>query len=129
MTTPDGSRPPMRVLLAEDHVESAISVGRLLRACGYDVRIALDGFEALECAAAFRPEAALLDLSLGQLDGFGVARGMRAMRETRGTFLIAMTGWGTDEMAARAQAAGFDLHLVKPLSVDALTSALSAARC
>ena len=124
---PDGAG--MRVLLVEDHVDSALSVARLLRALGYDVRVAFDGIEALQCAAEFRPEAAFIDLSLPQLDGFGVAARLRAMDETRDARLIAMTGWGTDECASLSRDAGFDLHLVKPLSIATLTAALATARC
>jgi CheY-like chemotaxis protein len=119
----------MRVLLVDDHVDSAVSIGRVLRALGYEVCIAFDGLAAVERAAEFHPEASLIDLSLPLLDGFDVARRLRAMPETRDSLLIAMTGWGAEECAARTRAVGFDLHLVKPLSVDALTGALSAARC
>ena len=96
------------MLLVEDHVDSALSVARLLRALGYDVCVAFDGIEALRCAAEFRPEAAFIDLSLPHLDGFSVAERLRAMSETRDARLIAMTGWATDECAALARNAGFD---------------------
>lgn len=118
-----------RVLLVEDYADSAISMGRLLRALGYDVRVAFDGLEAVRCAMEFRPDAALIDLSLPLLDGCGVAERLRGASETRDIRLIAMTGWTTDESLERARAAGFDLHLVKPLSVDMLTGALAATRC
>lgn len=120
---------PIRVLLVEDYPDSAISMGRLLRALGYDVRVAFDGLEAVRCATEFHPDAALIDLSLPLLDGFGVAAQLRGSSATRDIRLIAMTGWDTEETIARTRAAGFDLHLVKPLSVDALTGALTAARC
>ena len=118
----------MRVLLVDDYADSAISMGRLLRALGYEVRVAFDGLDAVRCAAEFRPDAAFVDLSLPLLNGFEVAERLRSARETRGVRLIAMTGWTTDEALERARAAGFDLHLVKPLSVDSLTGALAAAR-
>ena len=121
-------RTPMRVLLVDDYADSAISMGRLLRAMGYDVRVAFDGLDAVRCATEFLPDAAFVDLSLPLLDGFGVAERLRSRRETRGMRLIAMTGWSTDEAISRARAAGFDLHLVKPLSVDSLTGALASAR-
>jgi CheY-like chemotaxis protein len=116
----------LRVLVVDDHVDCVVSVGRLLEALGYRVRLALDGLGALACATEFRPQAALVDLSLPHLDGFGVAERMRAMPETRDTYLIAMTGWGTDDVRARIQAAAFDRHLIKPLSAAMLTSALGA---
>lgn len=119
---------PIRVLLVDDYADSAISMGRLLRALGYDVRVAFDGLDAIRCATEFLPDAALVDLSLPLLDGFGVAERLRSAKETCGVRLIAMTGWSNDESLERAIAAGFDLHLVKPVSVDSLTDALAAAR-
>jgi two-component system CheB/CheR fusion protein len=118
----------LRVLVVDDHLDCVISVGRLLDALGYHVCLAHDGLGALDRATEFRPEAALLDLSLPDLDGFGVAERLRAMPETRDTYLIAMTGWGTDDVRARVEAGGFDRHLVKPLTADVLTHVLDAVR-
>jgi len=118
----------LRVLVVDDQLDCVISVGRLLDALGYQVCLAHDGRGALDMASAFRPEAALLDLSLPDLDGFGVAERLRAMPETRDTYLIAMTGWGTDDVRARVEAGGFDRHLIKPLTADVLTNALDAVR-
>ena len=119
------AREVVRVMVVDDHVDSLLSVGRLLRVLGYDVRAARDGIEALSCAARFHPDVSLIDLSLPGLDGCDVARRMRALEATRDTRLIAMTGWATEESEALTREAGFDLHLVKPLSVGALTDALS----
>jgi two-component system CheB/CheR fusion protein len=118
----------LRVLVVDDHVDCVLSVGRLLEALGFTVSLAFNGLGALASATQFRPQAALVDLSLPHLDGFGVAERMRAMPETRDTYLIAMTGWGTDEIRARVEAGGFDRHLVKPLSANVLTDALGAVR-
>jgi CheY-like chemotaxis protein len=118
------SRP--RVLLVEDHVDSARSISRLLRLFGYDVRVETDGLAAVSAAERFAPGAALIDLSIPSLDGFEVAQRLRAATTTRDSLLIAMTGWATDEHAARAREAGFDSHLIKPISVEALIGALSA---
>ncbi len=124
---PSDSRPPnTRILLVEDHVDSAKGIERLLRLFGYRVRVETDGLAAVECAERFAPLAALIDLSLPTLDGFAVAERLRAMSTTRDSLLIAMTGWSGDEHAARARQAGFDLHLVKPVSADSLIAALSA---
>lgn len=129
MTTPVDVGPrARRVLLVDDHLDSASSIGRLLNSLGYEVCVALDGMDALFCAARFQPDVALVDLSLPVLDGFGVAMGMRSMRETQSTLLIAMTGWSEDNVEAQARAAGFDMHLVKPVSLDALTQALAMTR-
>jgi len=85
--------------------------------------------EALRCAAEFKPEIAILDLSIPLLDGYAVAERMRAMDETRDSLLVAMTGWGSATVSERVRASGFDLHLVKPVSVDRLTDALQLAGC
>ena len=119
--------PPTRVLLVDDHLDSLVSIGRLLSVLGYDVRAEQDGLKALACAAEFRPDVALIDLSLPGLDGCAIARRMRKMEATRDTRLIAMTGWATEESERRTHDAGFDLHLVKPLSINELTNALSGA--
>jgi CheY-like chemotaxis protein len=119
------SRAAMRVMLVDDHEDSLVSVGRLLRLLGYEVRAERDGLNALSCAKEFQPDVALIDLSLPGIDGCDVARGLRAQVATRDTWLIAMTGWATEESASRTRDAGFDLHLVKPLSVHELTTAIS----
>ena len=119
----------MRVLVVDDHVDCVISFGRLLQSLGHEVRAALNGREAIAYALAFRPDVALIDLTLPLIDGFGVAQRLRAMEETRGAVLIAMTGWGTDEFSSQVNAAGFDLNLVKPVSVDTLIGALETAHC
>jgi CheY-like chemotaxis protein len=115
----------LRVLLVDDHVESVVSVGRLLRAQGYQVRAALSGIEAVAAAVDFLPDVALIDLSLPLLDGFAVARKLRSMSSTRGTYLIALTGWDSEDIVERARSAGFDRHIVKPLSNDAMRVVLA----
>jgi CheY-like chemotaxis protein len=122
------SRAAMRVMLVDDHMASLISIARLLRALGYDVRAARDGLRALTCAEEFRPDVSLIDLSLPGLNGCDVARRLRTLAATRDTRLIAMTGWSTEESTDRTREAGFDLHLVKPLSLTMLTNALSGGR-
>ena len=118
-----------RVMLVDDHLDSLVSLGRLLRLLGYDVRASLDGLDALSYAEEFRPDVALIDLSLPGLDGFAIARRLRYLDATRETRLIAMTGWATKECEWRTREAGFDLHLVKPVSVKTLSDALSGAHC
>lgn len=115
----------LRVLLVEDHAESAASIARLLTLFGYDVRVEHDGPAAIQLASRFAPAAALIDLTLPSMDGCAVAEQLRALPETRHALLIAMTGWSTDDHAQRTRAAGFDLHLVKPLSVETLVGALT----
>lgn len=114
-----------RVLLVEDHLESATSMSRLLRLFGYRVRVETDGLAAVEAAKHFAPVVAIIDLTLPTIDGFAVAERLRASPVTRDTLLVAMTGWVTEEHFRRAMIAGFDKHLVKPISVDALVEALA----
>ena len=82
--------------------------------------------DAVRAAMLFVPHAALIDLTLPGLDGFDVAMQLRALTATNDCRLIAMTGWTADEYVDRARAAGFDEHLVKPISADALLHALAA---
>ena len=124
-----GSGAGRRVLVVDDHVASVTSLSLVLSLLGYDVRCAFDGIEAVRCAAEFKPEITILDLSLPLLDGYAVAELLRAMVETRDTLLVAMTGWGSAAVSERVRASGFDLHLVKPVSVDRLTDALQLAGC
>jgi CheY-like chemotaxis protein len=119
---------PIRVMLIDDHVDSLIGIARLLRVLGYEVRVAADGPRALAGAERFRPEAVLIDLSLPGMDGYAIATHLRAMESTRDALLVAMTGWESEECVQRTRDVGFDMHLVKPLSVEALSNALSAAR-
>ncbi|HEV8448134.1 MAG TPA: response regulator [Gemmatimonadaceae bacterium] len=124
-TTPQAASSGLRVLLVDDHVESVVSVGRLLRTQGYQVRAALSGIEAVSSAVDFLPDVALIDLSLPLLDGFAVARKLRSMSSTRGTYLIALTGWDSEDIVERARSAGFDRHIVKPISNEAMRAVLA----
>ena len=124
----ENAHEPRRVLLVDDHIESIVSVGRLLEAYGYEVRMAFNGLQAVSTAVRFRPDVAFVDISLPMLDGYGVARQLRAMPETRDATLIALTGWGADDVMTEVRDAGFDLHIVKPLSFDALLAALATVR-
>lgn len=132
MTSPPSVHEPTRVMLVDDHLDSVVSMGRLLKLMGYEVRAALDGMNALVCADEFCPDVALIDLSLPGLDGFSLARRLRDQQATRETRLIAMTGWATKDCEWRARDAGFEMHLLKPVSASDLTAALAsalAARC
>ncbi|HEX4764184.1 MAG TPA: ATP-binding protein [Usitatibacter sp.] len=104
-----------RVLLADDNVDFATSLGDLLSARGHEVRIAHDGAEALRAAEAFRPEVAFVDIGMPKVHGYEVARRMRASPGTARTLLVAVTGWGQENDRKRAREAGFDRHLVKPV--------------
>jgi signal transduction histidine kinase/CheY-like chemotaxis protein len=120
-----GHRPPsMRVLVVDDNVDGAVSLARLLKLSGHDVRLAYDGPTALVAADEFRPNAILLDIGLPGMDGFEVARRLRRQQSNQELILVAVTGYGRDEDRARSHEAGFDHHLVKPVDVDILRNLL-----
>jgi two-component system CheB/CheR fusion protein len=117
---PAASGRPSRLLIVDDNQDSARSQAKMLRLLGHEVEVAFEGGEALRQVAAFRPDVVLLDLGLPGIDGYEVARRIRAMPEGREVLLVAQTGWGQDEDRRRTAAAGFDAHLVKPVELDAL---------
>lgn len=114
----------LRVLLVEDHADTAESLATLLRLEGHHVDVAADGMTALRIAQAGPPDVALLDIGLPGMDGHQVAQGLRALRHDKRPLLIATTGYGTDEDKRRSDAAGLDLHLVKPVDLEQLRSLL-----
>ncbi|MDI1447799.1 PAS domain S-box protein [Polyangium sp. 6x1] len=111
-----------RVLVVDDNVDAAESLALMLGYLGHETRVAHDGPSTLEIAAAFLPEVVLLDIGLPGIDGYEVARRLRAQRETRAALLIALTGYGQEEDRRRARRAGFDHHLTKPVDHDRLLS-------
>jgi signal transduction histidine kinase/CheY-like chemotaxis protein len=115
-----------RVLVVEDHEDARRSLQRLLQLWGHTVHVAADGPAGVSLAAAVRPNIALVDIGLPGLDGYEVARRIRAEAGS-GVLLIALTGYGQPEDQARARAAGFDVHLVKPITADRLAQTLE--RC
>ena len=114
----------MRVLIVDDNRDAADTCAELLELSGHHVRTAYTGSAALEVASSFRPHAALLDIGLPDLDGYTLAKHMRATKWGRNALLIAVTGWGQSEDKRRAQEAGFDHHLAKPVAAEALESVL-----
>lgn len=114
-----------RVLVVDDNADAAISLAMLLETMGYQVASACDGAQALKLAGEFRPDAALLDIGLPDIDGYELARQLRA-QSARPPVLIALTGWGQEQDRERARLAGFDHHLVKPVDLDRLTRLLAA---
>jgi CheY-like chemotaxis protein/anti-sigma regulatory factor (Ser/Thr protein kinase) len=125
---PAAGEPRHRILVVDDNEDGAESLGTFLELHGHEVRIAHDGPAALKAAGEFRPGVILLDIGLPGMDGYEVARRLRARDEFRTTRLIAMTGWGQDTDRQRSREAGFDLHLVKPVDPVELTGMLAPPR-
>jgi signal transduction histidine kinase len=118
---------PLRILVADDNVDSAMSWSLLIEDGGHQVVTAYDGLAALESAERFRPQVALLDVGMPHLDGYEVARRIRASSWGREAWLIAVTGWGQAKDRAMAGEAGFDEHFTKPLDPAQLTRILQKA--
>jgi signal transduction histidine kinase/ActR/RegA family two-component response regulator len=114
-----------RILVVDDNPDAAGSLSQLLRMIGNEVQTAHDGLEAIAAAERFRPEVVLLDIGMPRLNGYDAAQRMRAAPWGQSMVLVALTGWGQEEDKRRAQVAGFDAHLVKPVDPTALTSLLN----
>src|SRR5262249_6770384 len=115
------------VLIVEDNDDARDSLRLLLEALGHRVATAADGREGLALALAQRPDVALIDLGLPELDGYEVARAMRANPIGKTMTLIAVTGYGQADDRQRSTQAGFDAHLVKPVSQTVLSILISAS--
>jgi PAS domain S-box-containing protein len=116
---------PRRVLIVDDNVDAANSLSMLLSLQGHETQVAYGAKEALACSGSFRPDIGLLDIGLPEMDGYELARRLRAMPEMSRLRLVALTGYGQAEDQQRALAAGFDAHLVKPIDLVALERALT----
>ncbi len=97
----------------------------LLQAEGHEVEIADCGMKAIELAQVFHPQVVLLDIGLPDLDGYEVAKRLRALPETRNAILIALTGYGQTEDREFSKSAGFNHHLLKPLNFEELSTLLT----
>jgi signal transduction histidine kinase len=115
-----------RILVVEDNADTAESMMMLLSGLGHDVTIVNDGNEAVGVARDFRPDVILLDIGLPGMDGYSLARILRAAPETSAARLIAVSGYGQDKDRQRSAAAGFDLHLVKPVEPTKLAAAIES---
>ena len=114
-----------RVLVADDFPESAQLLARLLRQDGNDVRVALDGLEAVDTAAQFHPDIVLLDIAMPKLNGYEAASKIRQQPWGKNIILIALTGWGQQQDRRRTKEAGFDVHLTKPVNYQAIAKLLN----
>lgn len=114
-----------RILIADDNLDALDSTARLLQHGGHEVFSATDGSLALQAAERHLPEVALLDIGMPGLDGYEVARRIRAAPWGRDLTLVAITGWGQEADRRRSQEAGFDSHLVKPVNPGELAALLA----
>jgi len=114
-----------RILVVDDNRDAADSLGMVLQLLGAHVHVVSDGPSALEAYDAHAPEIVLLDIGMPGMDGYEVARGIRARDPARRTAIVALTGWGQDTDRRRARDAGFDHHLVKPADMGVLKQLLT----
>ena len=120
----DAPRADYCALIVEDNEDGREMMGMLLQSFGTRVLQAADGAAGLAAARAHLPDIALVDIGLPGMDGYEVARRLRADPATQGMKLVALTGYGLHEDQQRALKAGFDLHLVKPVPPDRLREAI-----
>ena len=122
---PMNAFPSRRILIADDNQDASDTLGTLLETLGATVRVAHTGRQALEALDDFAPDSALLDIGMPDMDGYEVARRIRANPKHAEVLLIALTGWGQESDQRQAQLAGFDHHIVKPLRLEKLREILS----
>jgi CheY-like chemotaxis protein len=118
---------PRRVLIVEDNADAREMLGTALASAGHEVCEADTGAAALDAAASFRPDVGLIDIGLPGVDGYEVARRLRATDEGQRMLLVALTGYGQPEDRRRARGAGFDAHLTKPVLPEQLAEVLTGA--
>jgi CheY-like chemotaxis protein len=113
-----------RILVADDNRDVVESFQIMLRILGHEVQTALDGLEAIEKAEQFRPDVIVLDVGMPMLDGYETAIRIRQRPWSQDVVLIAVTGWGNEKDKLKSTAAGFNVHLVKPVDATTILEAL-----
>lgn len=125
--TIDAATRRCRVLAIDDNADIRESLAVVIRLLGHEVAIAGDGEHGLAAARDLRPELVLLDVSLPGMDGYAVARALRAEPWAAQTLLVAMTGWARESDRQRATEAGFDTHVAKPVDLRTLKALIERA--
>ena len=117
---------PLRIMVVDDNIDAAERLAALLDIMGHSAQVAPDGPAGVALAQAFKPQLAFLDIGLPGMSGHDLARTLRATAGMEQLMLVALTGWGTREDVAQSHAAGFDLHLTKPVDFNALDTVFVA---
>ncbi len=115
---------PHRILLVDDNADAGIMLSMVLKLLGHEVVTARTGADGLAEAKDFRPDVAILDIGMPGMDGHELCRRLRAEPGGTSIRMIALTGWGSEVDRQRTRAAGFDVHLVKPVDRETLSKAL-----
>jgi DNA-binding response OmpR family regulator len=116
----------LRILIVDDNRDAADSVGLMLQSTGNEICVAYDGEDAVRAADRFRPQVVLLDIGLPKLNGYEACRRIRKQPWGRNMVVIAVTGWGQDDDKRKAEDAGFDRHMVKPVDPHNLIKLLGS---
>ena len=109
-----------RALVVDDHEDSARGIEIMLKSLGFETEVAGDGIDALRRASLFKPNLFLIDISMPKLDGYDTCGVIRAQPWAQGVRLVAITGHAREEVRERAQQAGFDDYLLKPVEFEDL---------
>jgi two-component system CheB/CheR fusion protein len=117
--------PRRRVLIVEDNQDAGEMYRILIELAGHEVLLAENGTHGLELLKTARPDVALVDIGLPGMDGYELARRVRAEPDGEKVLLVALTGYGSSTDRDRSRQAGFDLHLIKPVDPGLLTSLLN----
>jgi CheY-like chemotaxis protein len=118
----------LRIVVVDDHEDTATMMSALLRMAGHEVESAHDGRTAVITVGRFKPDVVLLDLGLPDMDGCEIARQLRQMPDGKALLLIALTGYAESEHIAATREAGFDHHLTKPVDLNSVRRLLACAR-
>jgi len=116
---------PIRLLVVDDNHDAAITLAKLLEHLGHEVKTCFDGMEACQLAESYRPEVILMDLGMPIMNGFEAATEIRSKPHGKDVVLVALTGWGQSQDRKKSEEAGFDHHLVKPVTLADLERVLS----
>jgi len=122
---PAASRSGLRILVVDDNRDAAETLAALLGHAGHSAPVANDGHQALRMMASFQPKVVFLDLGMPGMSGYEVASAIRQDPRNAGVRLVALTGWGGDAERARTLDAGFDHHLTKPATLEAIEAVLA----
>jgi PAS domain S-box-containing protein len=117
-----------RILLVDDNVDAAETLGELLALMGHEVRISFDGQRAIETAAEFYPDIFILDVGLPDMNGYELAHRLRVLAPSAEALFIALSGYGQEHDRVLSRSAGFHHHLVKPVELERLGQILDSAR-
>jgi PAS domain S-box-containing protein len=115
----------LRILIVDDNADAAATLDMLLTPLGYETCVVGTGMEALQSVQEFKPNVVLLDIGLPGIDGYQVARRLRAMKQSQPMQIVAVTGYGQEADKQKSLEVGIDVHLVKPVDAAELKSALA----